>query len=271
MNYRKILQSFFAKSFLATVPTFLLQKTMMTYNKFHTNCPHFKVGNCSSYKNGVCKYKYHKTCDENFLCNREDCKFGHGISYMKRVIINYIYDEKYSRASSAYEYSDNKCKMPMNCINKDCEYDHHLEYDDRSFIYNISNPTINDENAWSNYVKKYSSYSPASSTMSSSSTVPAMCSPCPVVSSSPPPLSGSFASLFTEAGVEAKVEAEADTMIAIIETMKNIRNNITGDTKKVVSIKDQIKKLQEDLSKTEEKIKKDKNNLKELAVKIAEC
>ena len=270
MNYRKILQSFFAKSFLATVPTFLLQKTMMTYNKFHTNCPHFKVGNCSSYKNGVCKYKYHKTCDENFLCNREDCKFGHGISYMKRVIINYIYDEKYSSASG-YEDSDNKCKMPMICINKDCECDHHIEYDARSFIYNISNPTINDENAWSNYVKKYSSYSPASSTMSSSSTVPAMCSPCPVVSSSPPPLSGSFASLFTEAGVEAKVEAEADTMIAIIETMKNIRNNITGDTKKVVSIKEQIKKLQEDLSKTEEKIKKDKNNLKELAVKIAEC
>jgi len=270
LNYRKILQSFFAKSFLATVPTFLLQKTMMTYNKFHTNCPHFKVGNCSSYKNGVCKYKYHKTCDENFLCNREDCKFGHGISYTKRVIINYIYDEKYSSASG-YEDSDNKCKMPMICINKDCECDHHIEYDARSFIYNISNPTISDDNAWSNYEKKYSSYSPASSTMSSSSTVPAMCSPCPVVSSSPPPLSGSFASLFTEAGVEAKVEAEADTMMAIIETMKNIRNNITGDTKKVVSIKEQIKKLQEDLSKTEEKIKKDKNNLKELAVKIAEC
>tara|TARA_B110000483_G_scaffold10021_1_gene11843 strand:- start:214 stop:396 length:183 start_codon:yes stop_codon:yes gene_type:complete len=60
-------------------------------------------------------------------------------------------------------------------------------------------------------------------------------------------------------------------MMAIIETMKNIRNNITDDTKKVVSIKDQIKKLQEDLGKTEEKIKKDKNKLKELAVKIADC
>ena len=240
---------------------------MMTYNKYNTNCPHFKVGNCSSYKNGVCKYKYHKKCDENFLCNREDCKFGHGISYMKRVIINYIYDEKYSRASSAYEYSDNKCKMPMNCINKDCECDHHLEYDDRSFIYNISNPTINDENAWSNYEKKYSSYSPATSTMSSSSTVPAMCSPCPVISS-PPPLSGSFASLFTE---QVEDNKEDDSMMAIIETMKNIRNNITDDTKKVVSIKDQIKKLQENLNTTEEKIKKDKNNLKELAVKIAEC
>ena len=237
---------------------------MMPYNKFHTNCPHFNVGNCTSFK--TCKYKYHKKCDENFLCNREDCKYGHGISYTKRVIINYIYDEKYSRASSAYEYSDNKCKMPMNCINKDCEYDHHLEYDDRSFIYNISNPTINDENAWSNYVKKYSSYSPASSTMSSSSTVPAMCSPCPVVSS--PPLSGSFASLFTE---EVEDNKEGDIMLSIIEDMKNIRNNIDLDTKKVVSIKDQIKKLQEDLNTTEENIKKDKSKLKELAVKIADC
>ena len=240
---------------------------MMTYNKFHSNCPHFKVGNCSTYKNGVCKYKYHKTCDENFLCNREDCKFGHGISYMKRVIINYIYDEKYSSASG-YEDSDNKCKMPMICINKDCECDHHIEYDDRSFIYNIINPTITDENAWSNYVKKYTSYSPTSSTMSSSSTVPAMCSPCPVVSSPPPPLSGSFVSLFTE---QVEDNKEDDSMMAIIDTMKNIRNDITGDTKKVVSIKDQIKKLQEELDTTEEKIKKDKKNLKELAVKIAEC
>jgi len=59
--------------------------------------------------------------------------------------------------------------------------------------------------------------------------------------------------------------------MAIIDTMKNIRNNIDLDTKKVVSIKDQIKKLQEDLNTTEENIKKDKSKLKELAVKIADC
>ena len=127
---------------------------MMSYNKFHTNCPHFNVGNCKSFK--TCKYKYHKKCDDNFLCNREDCKYGHGISYMKRVIINYIYDEKYSSASG-YEDSDNKCKMPMICINKDCKCDHHIEYEDRSFIYKIINPTISEENAWSNYEKKYNS------------------------------------------------------------------------------------------------------------------
>ena len=238
---------------------------MMTYNKFHTNCPHFNVGKCTSYK--TCKYKYHKKCDDNFLCNREDCKYGHGISYMKRLIINNVYDLKYFRDSSPYEYSDNRCKMPMNCINKDCECDHHLEYDDRSFIYNIINPTITDENAWSNYEKKYSSYSPASSTMSSSSTVPALCSPCPVVSP-PPLLSGSYASLFKQ---QVEDNKEDDSMISIIEDMKNIRNDIDVDTKKANSIKEQIKKLQEELTNTEEKIKKDKNKLKELAVKIADC
>jgi hypothetical protein len=177
-----------------------------------------------------------------------------------------IYDQKYSRDSSPYENSDNRCNNPINCIKKDCSSDHHLSYEDRSFIYKIINPTISEENAWSNYEKKYNSYSPVSSTMSSTSTVPAMCSPCPVVSS-PPLLSGSFVSLFKK----KEDNKEDDSMMAIIEDMKTIRNNLDFDTKKVDSIKEQIKKLQEDLGKTEEKVKKDKSKLKELAVKIADC
>jgi peptidoglycan hydrolase CwlO-like protein len=102
--------------------------------------------------------------------------------------------------------------------------------------------------------------------MSSTYTVPAMCSPCPVISS-PPPLSGSFVSLFKK---EEDSKGD-DSMLSIIEDMKTIRNNIDVDTKKVNSIKEQIKKLQEDLNTTEEKIKKDKSKLKELAVKIADC
>jgi len=222
---------------------------MIPSNKFHKNCPHFNVGKCTFYK--TCKYKYHKKCPDNFLCEYEDCKYGHGISYTKRIIINNIYDKK--------EYSCyNKCNMPMNCIDKDCECDHPIEYDDRSFIYNIINPTITDENAWSNYEKKYISYSPASSKMSSSSTVPVMCSPCQVVSSP----------LFKESVEDNK---DIDIMMTIIEDMKNIRNDIDFDTKKVDSIKDQIKKLKEELNNTEEKIKKDKNKLKELVFKITDC
>ena len=103
--------------------------------------------------------------------------------------------------------------------------------------------------------------------MSSSSTVPALCSPCPVVSP-PPLLSGSYASLFKQ---QVEDNKEDDSMISIIEDMKDIRNDIDVDTKKANSIKEQIKKLQEELTNTEEKIKKDKNKLKELAVKIADC
>ena len=242
---------------------------MMAYNKFHKNCPDFKIGQCTSYK--TCKYKYHKKCPDNFLCEYEDCDWGHGISYMKRIIINNIKDKKssdYNKCDMPMNCSDNMCKMPMNCINKNCECDHYpFDYDDRTFIYNIINHTITDENAWSNYEKKYNSYSPVSSTMSSSSTVPSMYSPCPLVSSSPL-LSGSYASLFKE---KCNTDIEDDSMMAIIEDMKNIRRNIDVDTKKVASIKDQIKKLEEELVNTEENVKKDKNKLKELAVKIAEC
>jgi len=150
----------------------------------------------------------------------------------------------------------------MNCINKNCQYDHPIDYEDRSFIYNIIDHSISDENAWSNYEKKYTSYSPATSTMSTNSTVPALCSPCAVVSP-PPPLTGSFVSCFKK--------EEPDDMLSIIEDMKNIRSDIDADTKKADSIKEQIKKLQEEFNNTEEKIKEDKNKLKELAVKIAEC
>ena len=225
---------------------------MTTYNKYDTNCPDFSVGNCSSYKNGICKYKYHKKCNNSFLCNREDCKFGHTISYSKRLIINNIYNKKYSRMSSPY--NDNRCSNPINCINKDCNFDHHLAYDDRKFIYNIINPSITEDNAWSNYENKYNSHSPASSKLSYSSTVPAICSPIP----------NSFISL-----CKKEEDYREDDMISIITDMKNIRSNIDIDTKKADDIKEQIKKLKEELNNTKEKINKDKNKLKELAIKIA--
>jgi len=250
---------------------------MMTYNKFNKNCPYFSVGNCCSYKNGACKYKYHKKCDQSFLCNREDCKFGHTIPYSKRVIINKIYDKKYSRISSPYENSDNRCNNPINCINKDCNCDHHLGYDDRAFIYNIINPTTDEDNAWSNYEKKYNSYSPSSSKMSSGSTIIATCPPSPLNVSSGSniittcsPLPVSFVSICKKED-DKEDDKEDNSIITIIKDMKNIRNNIDIDTKKIDNIKDQIKKLEEELINTEDKVKKNKDKLKELAIKIADC
>ena len=150
-------------------------------------------------------------------------------------------------------YNDNRCSNPINCINKDCNFDHHLEYDDRKFIYNIINPSITEDNAWSNYENKYNPHSPASSKLSYSPTIPTICSPLP----------NSFVSLCKKAE-----ESKEDDMISIIEDMKNIRSNIDIDTKKVDDVKEQIKKLEEEFNNTEEKINKDKNKLKELASKI---
>jgi peptidoglycan hydrolase CwlO-like protein len=149
-------------------------------------------------------------------------------------------------------YNDNRCSNPINCINKDCNFDHHLVYDDRKFIYNIINPSITEDNAWSNYENKYNSHSPTSSKLSYSST---LCSPIPNL----------FVSLCK------KEDSKEDDMISIIEDMKNIRSNIDIDIKKADSIKEQINKLKEEFNNTEEKINKDKNKLKELAIKIISC
>ena len=58
----------------------------------YENCPDFKLGICTAYKDKTCKYAYHKACDNNYLCRDDNCKYGHGISIMKRTIISDMYD-----------------------------------------------------------------------------------------------------------------------------------------------------------------------------------
>ena len=253
----------------------LLNFRTMSYDAFSTNCPHFAIGCCNSFKAGSCKYKYHKRCDDNFLCNRYDCKFGHGITPEKRMIINNIYDEKYS-SSAVFETSENPCKMPMNCINKDCACDHHLEYVDRSFIYKIVNSEVTDKEAKAEYAKKYgSSSSPFSDAMSSKSTISSV-SPFPIVEPpAPPPMTTSFVALFKSETVvsatfnEIHQEQSDDEMTRLMNEMMLIRKDITANTKRVVDIKDQIKKMEDELAIAESEEKNGKTRLKELAIKIA--
>ena len=126
----------------------------MSYDSFSTNCPHFAIGCCTSFKTDTCQYKVHNRCKENFLCNREDCKLGHGITPVKRMIINKIYDLKYN-LDSPFENTMNPCRMAMNCINNDCTCDHHLLFKEREFIYKIVNPRISDEQADFEFNKVY--------------------------------------------------------------------------------------------------------------------
>jgi hypothetical protein len=243
----------------------------MSFDKFHTNCPHFSVGACVSYKEGKCKYKYHKCCTENFLCDREDCKFGHGITVMKRLIVNKIYDDKYSIKDSVYESSQNRCGMPMNCINAECDCDHHLEKTERAFIYKIANSIVSDEDAWDEYEKLYcSSYSPGSAIMSAGSTIPSL-SPCPIMCSTPLSRTVSFASLFkSEASVASSKEDSTDEMVVIMDEMLFISNEISIKNKKVIGIKENIKKLKEELACAEEELKIGKARFKASANKIIE-
>ena len=170
---------------------------MMTYNRFNTNCPHFAIGCCNGNStDNKCKYKYHVICKHNYFCDREDCKFGHGITYKKRYIVNEIYDMKYSK-NCDYENRNNRCKIAMTCINPNCDKDHHLPMEDREFIYKIANKDMSDDTAWKKYEKMYCQNieSPAMTVMSCNSTVPAM-TPTNNEVVQPPPLTNSYASLF---------------------------------------------------------------------------
>lgn len=256
----------------------VLNFTSMSYDAFCTNCPHFAIGCCTFFKEGSCRYKYHKRCDKNFLCDRYDCKYGHGISPEKRILVNNIYDEKYS-SSSAFETSENRCKMPMNCIDKDCKKDHHLEYDDRSFIYKIVNSEVTDKEAKVEYAKKYNGLRAASSTnsdmMSEGSTV-SIGSPYPFeMPPTPPVMNISFAALFKNESVSEVAGAgdeeyiAEDDLTSMMDEMLTIRKEMASKNKIVNDIKEKIKKMEEELSIAEDDAKIGKMRLKELATKIA--
>ena len=257
---------------------------MMTYNRFNTNCPHFAIGCCNGNStDNKCKYKYHVICRKNYFCDREDCKFGHGITYKKRYIVNEIYDMKYSK-NCDYENRDNRCKIAMTCVNPNCDKDHHLSMEERVFIYKMANKEMSDDIAWKAYEKKYCQImeSPASTVMSCNSTVPAM-TPTndetvkteKTVQTAPPVLTNSYVSLFKKKDEEAVQSVDntdsTDDMVKIMDRIKSIRTTIDTDTNHQNNIKEQIKKLEEEFLKYEQKVKDNKEELKQLAIKLADC
>jgi hypothetical protein len=122
-------------------------------SQYNINCPYFKVGKCTGYKNGECPYKYHKKCFNNFTCCDPNCKFGHGISIMKREIVNDIYEECKIINNSVYK--KDMCYYSITCNSKDCDLEHELSYDNRAFIEKIANQSVTDDMAIDLYSKKY--------------------------------------------------------------------------------------------------------------------
>jgi hypothetical protein len=251
----------------------------MSYNKFATNCPKFAIGCCKKDDSNPCPYYYHKTCDRNYLCDDPDCKYGHGVSVAKREIIYYIdqnnYREDYFNANAK-----DKCKMPINCINKDCNLEHRYEYEHRAFIYMIVDNTMNDDTAWDKYCSKYvDGKSRSNTSLSNSSTVcPVATSPAISSTSStncfppPTPLTNSYASLFKNKKEEKEEEdiQTDDDMVKMMDEMMSIRKEMTINTKHKDDIKQKIKKLEEELEQVEKKISDNKDQLKVLATKVVD-
>lgn len=204
----------------------------------YENCPDFKLGICTAYKDKTCKYAYHKACDNNYLCRDDNCKYGHGISIMKRTIISDMYDTIVNN-----DYDDTYCSK-INCISEECHKEHYFNYDNRSFIYKIVNQNVSDEQAWNEYQQKYTvSSSGYSNVLSLNDTT-------------------TYASLF---------KPQVEQLDEITEKMLNIRKDLSYNTKHKDTIKEQIEKLKAELVIVENNITNNKTQLKELAVKIADC
>jgi hypothetical protein len=225
---------------------------MSDEDKIYKNCPYFNEGCCTAFKINKCKYMFHNVCTKNYLCRSVTCSLGHGIPFTKREIINDIYCEKYDlvNPNNEYENSTKQCEKPINCINEDCTLDHHLEYEDRKFMYDyVINSEITYEDAKIKYIEKYESRS--STVMSSNTTEPSY-SPCKMI---PPPM------------LSAKYVPSNDT--DTIDKLLDIRKEIETDTKSMNDIKNKIQKLKKELSERDEVINKNKIELKELVEKLA--
>lgn len=239
---------------------------MCSYNKFATNCPKFAIGCCKKDEKDPCPYYYHKTCIDNYLCDNPECKYGHGISVAKREIIYYIDIDRYKNDYFDAKKED-KCKMAMNCTDKNCKLKHRYAYEDREFIYMIANNNMKDSEAWDKYNEKYlDEEQTASKIMSNSSTVTVS----PVISVtdiSPSPLTNSYASLFIKKNEDI---SNCNDISMMMEQMINIRLEMTNNIKHKNTINDKIKKLQEELTQFDKKINGNKDQLKELATKFAD-
>lgn len=225
----------------------------------YENCPDFKLGLCTAYKDETCKYAYHKACKDNYLCRDDNCKYGHGISIMKRTILTNMYD---TIVNNDYDEKDDKFCHKINCISEECHKEHYFNYDNRSFIYKIVNQNVDDEEAWNEYQQKYTKVASASSSaLSLNETI--LSNSSPSLPGTPSPiLTSTYASLF---------KTQVEQLDEITETMLNIRKELSYNTKHKDNIKEQIEQLETELMLVESKITNNKAQLKQLAAKIADC
>ena len=212
----------------------------------YENCPNFKLGLCTAYKNDTCNYAYHKACNDNYLCRDDNCKYGHGISIMKRTIISDMYD---TIVNNDYDETCEKYCHKINCISEECHKEHYFSYDNRTFIYKIVNQNVSDEQAWNEYTMSYSEYSNTNDSKS-------------IINTPSPILATTYASL---------LKRQVDKIDEITEKMLNIRKELLYNTKHKNTIKKQIDQLEAELVVVENNITNNKTQLKELAAKIADC
>ena len=227
----------------------------MTY--YNKHCPHFNIGTCSNYIK--CKFTKHIKCNLNWLCNNENCLYGHGFEINKRyLVINIvkIYNQK-----EKCDKSTNKCKHPLSCDIENCNLDHYIPSTDREFLREkIIDKNVTYEEAYQNYINKY--------TISPKSEILLITSNIPQITSNIPQITSSCSNNNCLISIVKNNTIQNNIVISNIDKIVNITKELSINKQKTKEIEKEIEQLKEKLQIYLNKINNNKCELRQLILEI---
>ena len=210
----------------------------MTY--YNKHCPHFNIGTCSNYIK--CKFTKHIKCNLNWLCNNENCLYGHGFEINKRyLVINIvkIYNQK-----EKCDKSTNKCKHPLSCDIENCNLDHYIPSTDREFLREkIIDKNVTYEEAYQNYINKYT-ISPKSEILLITSNIPQITSNIPQITSNIPQITSNIPQIISNIPqITSNIPQITSNIPQITSNIPQITSNIPQITSNIPQITSNIPQI----------------------------
>jgi hypothetical protein len=93
-------------------------------------CPDFCQGCCFENCNML-----HVKCRYELLCYRENCKYGHILTYPDRVVLRGVFEGMLVDHKEKI-FNSERCKYRMFCTNEQCKLGHPLDYKGRIAVLN---------------------------------------------------------------------------------------------------------------------------------------
>ena len=193
-----------------------------------------------------------------------------------------IHDDKYPEDPIKWDNIEkvDKCRRDMFCTYENCTYKHYLSFEDRKFIFQISDPEVTDEEAEKMFDKKYGiqnnekSYTPASDALSVAKTVPTV-SPIPTSQVGFRPISYKEMVNPTQDNLQSPEDNTVAKMGKIVSDIKinnmkaaELKQNIPKKQAELAKLKEELAKMETELAVSESIVTSGKQELKELTEQL---